>query len=401
MVQHQALPGQDIEAHIIEEFVAEFNETHADIDTLLLKLEKNAGDSNLLNELFRKVHTIKGNAQLIGLNLIAGFVHVLEHILDRLRKGELVFDKLLGDVILRSVDHIGKLCNDVRNAQTSHAERTLELQSELQQLATADQSQLTTVCQRINNVFSGNTTLPLVNEAPQLQTSSHVNVQTSSHVNVVTGNTTRPLVNEAPQLQASSHVNMVSPQLEDLRFFARIIENAEQRPPFWNGRSQRILNIALDMNNEAGLKVDNAQLEAAVYLHDFGMAFLPLHILHKGDRLTEEEYRSLQLHPRMGAALLGDNPHWQQAADMIIQHHEREDGRGYPAQLAGNQICDGAKILAIADSFEAMTNQRANRANRIPFAQALREINQHAGSQFSTFWTDTFINVVRKKTRKS
>ena len=155
------------------------------------------------------------------------------------------------------------------------------------------------------------------------------------------------------------------------------------------------------MNNEAGQKVDSAQLEAAVYLHDFGMAFLPLEILHKGNSLTEDEYRSMQLHTRMGAALLGDNPYWHQASDIVIQHHEREDGQGYPNRLSGEHICDGAKILAIADAFEAMTNQRANRADRIPFSQALKEINHNAGSQFSPFWVDVFINVIRKKTRRS
>ncbi|MCI0507812.1 MAG: HD domain-containing protein, partial [Gammaproteobacteria bacterium] len=215
------------------------------------------------------------------------------------------------------------------------------------------------------------------------------------------GNTSMPLINDKQRLQTSTSINLVSQQLEDLKFFAQIIENAEQRSPFWGGRSQRILNIALDMNNEAGIKVDSAQLEAAVYLHDFGMAFLPLHILHKGDRLSENEYRSVQLHTRMGAALLGDNPYWQKAAEIIIQHHERQDGRGYPNQLTGEQICEGAKILAIADSFEAMTNQRANRTTRIPLSQALKEINQNAGSQFSPFWVDVFINVIRKKTRKS
>ncbi|WP_455221121.1 HD domain-containing phosphohydrolase [Kaarinaea lacus] len=369
MTQQQGLPEQELESHIIEEFIAEYNESHSDIETLLLKLENNPEEKNLLNELFRKVHTIKGNAQLIGLELISGFVHALENILDRLRKHELSLDKSLSDTILRCVDHIGTLCSDILNQRSGDNELTHNIQNELNQLAIAGQPKIDQCCQRIHLLFDSGGTLPLVNDTDRLC--------------------------------ASAKVNLVSQQLEDLKFFAQIIESAEQRSPFWTGRTQRILNIALEMNTEAGQKVDNAQLEAAVYLHDFGMAFLPLEILHKGNSLTEEEYRSVQLHTRMGAALLGDNPHWQSAADMVIQHHEREDGQGYPNQLIGNQICDGAKILAIADSFEAMTNQRANRSDRIPVSQALREISHNSGSQFSPFWVDIFLNVIRKMTRKN
>lgn len=368
MTQRPGLAGQDLDAQIIEEFVAEYNESHRDIETLLLQLETDPDDSNLLNELFRKVHNIKGNAQLIGLEQIAGFVHNLENILGRLRKQDLLFDKALGDTILHCVDHIGTLCGNLRHQESANNELTLQLQGQLRQLATADQQQANHVCQHINQLTGGNATLPLVNVSRQLGT--------------------------------SAKVNLVSQQLEDLKFFAQIIESAEQRSPYWTGRTQRILNIALEMNNEAGMKVDSAQLEAAVYLHDFGMAFLPLEILHKGDRLSDEEYHSVQLHTRMGAALLGDNPHWQPAAEIVIQHHEREDGQGYPDQLTGQYISEGAKILAIADSFDAMTSQRANRADRIPFSQALKEISQNAGSQFSPFWVDVFINVIRKKTRK-
>lgn len=369
MSQQQASPGQEIDLHIIEEFIAEYNESHSDIEALLLRLENHTDDNSLLNELFRKVHNIKGNAQLIGLELIASFVHSLENILDRLRKRDLLFDKTLGDAILHAVDHIGTLCGNILNQHPTNNELTLHIQKELSQLATAEQNQVNNICQRIRQIFDGNETLPLVDDSQRLYT--------------------------------SATVNLVSQQLEDLKFFAQIIESAEQRSPYWSGRTQRILNIALEMNNEAGQKVDSAQLEAAVYLHDFGMAFLPLDILHKGKSLTEEEYHSVQLHTRMGAALLGDNPYWQPAAEMVIQHHEREDGEGYPNQLTGNHICDGAKILAIADAFEAMTNQRANRTDRIPFSQALKEISRNAGSQFSPFWVDVFINVIRKKTRKA
>ena len=147
--------------------------------------------------------------------------------------------------------------------------------------------------------------------------------------------------------------------------------------------------------------MDPEQLEAAVYLHDFGMAFLPLDLLHKDEKLTDMEFHSVQMHPRMGAALLGDNSYWLPAVEIIIQHHEREDGLGYPNGLTSKHICDGAKILAIADAFEAMTNQRANRVAKIPTSQAVKEIKQNADSKLSAYWVKIFNNVIRNKTRKN
>jgi len=368
MAQQQVMLGHGIDSHVIEEFVAEYNDAHTEIESLLLALENNPNDDGLLNDLFRKVHNIKGNAHLVGLDLIADFVHALENILDKMRKHVLMFDKLLGDVVLQSVDHIGYLCANARSQMAIDTSLTINIQEQLRQLASAEQNKLPNYCQHIINLFEGNQTPP--------------DAGSISPVN------------------ATSNVNLASQQLEDLRFFSQIIESAEQRSPYWHGRSQRILNIALEMNNESGARVDSEQLEAAVYLHDFGMAFLPLDLLHKDEKLTEEEFSAVQLHTRMGAALLGDNSYWQQAAEIIIQHHEREDAHGYPHKLRSDQICDGAKILAIADAFEAMTNQRANRATKLPFSQAIKEINQNAGSQFSSYWVSIFNNVIRNKTRK-
>ncbi|WP_455201044.1 HD domain-containing phosphohydrolase [Kaarinaea lacus] len=369
MAQQQVTLGHGIESRVINEFVAEYNEAHAEIETLLLTLENNPNDEDLLNDLFRKVHSIKGNAHFMGLDVIADFVHALENILDKMRKHDLLFDKLLGDVVLHTIDHVGFLCNNLRTQQSVDTSLTLKIQDQLQQLASAGQYNLPQHCQHVIDLYQGN-----------LSATAKAGISS---------------------LGVTNNVNLVSEELEDLRFFSQIIESAERRSPFWNGRSQRLLNIALEMNKESGSKVDSEQLEAAVYLHDFGMAFLPLNLLHKGEKLTEEEFRSVQLHARMGAALLGDNTYWLQATEIIIQHHEREDGKGYPNRLTGDHICDGAKILAIADAFEAMTNQRANRAAKLSFSQAIKEINQNAGSQFSVYWVKIFNDVIRNKTRKT
>ena len=127
------------------------------------------------------------------------------------------------------------------------------------------------------------------------------------------------------------------------------------------------------------------------------MAFLPLDILHKTSPLTREEYERIKSHPLHSAQLLEHMRGWEQAHQIILQHHERQDGKGYPNQVPGKQVCDGATIIAIADTFEAITQMRANREYKRPLLRAISEINNCADTQFSTRWVDIFNTVIRKK----
>ncbi|MGD8560259.1 MAG: Hpt domain-containing protein [Gammaproteobacteria bacterium] len=364
----QLIIGNGIDAHVIEELVAEYTDVHAELEVLIAKLQNNPADTNALNSLFRQVHTIKGNSHFLGLEIISDFVHSLENVLDRLRKRDLLYEKILGEVILTCMDYIGDIYNRIRDQQPVEKLFIEKLQNNLNDLSHSAQLKVPLIAQQILQLFNDESTLVDADDSRWIR--------------------------------HSAEVNYPPEQLEDLKFYARLIEQTEQRSPFWKDRSQHILNIALAMNSEAGIKVDSAQLEAAVYMHDFYMAFLPQGLLHKGDRLSDAEFQSVKLHPQMAAALLADNMQWQEAATMIVQHHEREDGTGYPNRLTGKQTCDGAKILAIADAFESMTNCRADRSNRASAAHAIREINNNRGSQFSPFWVDTFNDVIRNITRK-
>lgn len=193
----------------------------------------------------------------------------------------------------------------------------------------------------------------------------------------------------------SLQVDDPATKLQELNTFADLAYKAEQRTPLWKGRTQAVLTIAMDLNYAAGSKVDPMQLEAAVYLHDIGMLFLPLEATCITRALNKHDRQSLRLHPNMGAKLLADKPRWQEAAEIILQHHEREDGKGYPLGLEGKQICDGAKILAIADTIESIVNRRNSDDEKYPVSQAIREINKNQGTQFSPYWVALFNDVIR------
>ena len=184
----------------------------------------------------------------------------------------------------------------------------------------------------------------------------------------------------------------------DLLFFAELMAAGEHRSPFWHGRGPRLLDLALAMNQTAGQPVEPAQLAAAVCLHDLGMAFLPLDLLHKGSELNREERRQVQSHPRQACELLKRMPAWATASEIILQHQEHADGSGYPKGLREAEIHPGALLLNIADTFDARPHERAHQTlSKRPRLRAILEINNLAGQQFSAHWVEIFNRTLQEQ----
>ena len=126
------------------------------------------------------------------------------------------------------------------------------------------------------------------------------------------------------------------------------------------------------------------------FLHDLGKIGVPDAILNKRDRLSDEEYAVIKLHPQQGADLLREHPLAALAMEAVLMHHETPDGRGYPAGLQGEAIPLVARIVGIADAFDAMTSHRPYRAG-MPVARALDIIRENLGSQFDRACGECFI----------
>ncbi|MEE8057109.1 MAG: HD domain-containing phosphohydrolase [Pseudomonadales bacterium] len=181
----------------------------------------------------------------------------------------------------------------------------------------------------------------------------------------------------------------------DVQFFRDLMAPIEQRSQYWHGRCDRILKMALILNQMDDSPADEKQMAVAVYAHDFGMAFIPLELLHKDDTLSNSEIQLLRSHVQSGAHLLQNMEQWQAAKEIVLQHHEAANGSGYPYGLRDKEISDGAKILAVADTFDAMTHQRAYAAHqKWPIIRAVKEINDCAGKQLSPYWVDIFNQTV-------
>jgi HD-GYP domain-containing protein (c-di-GMP phosphodiesterase class II) len=128
-------------------------------------------------------------------------------------------------------------------------------------------------------------------------------------------------------------------------------------------------------------------------LHDVGKLGVPTRVLQKTGKLTEEEYAAIQLHPMRGLDIVREIGFLDEALAGIMHHHERIDGRGYPMGLAGDEIPEFARILAVADAFDSMTSTRSYRGAR-PVAEAVAELRKWAGRQFDPAFVDAFVAAI-------
>jgi putative nucleotidyltransferase with HDIG domain len=134
----------------------------------------------------------------------------------------------------------------------------------------------------------------------------------------------------------------------------------------------------------------------AGHLHDIGKIGIPDSILLKPGRLTEDEIRVIRMHPEIGADIVSRVKELSHIAEMVLSHHERRDGSGYPHGIGGDDIPSGARIIAVADSLDAMINDRSYRPPR-EFDAALREIEGGAGTMYDPDVVDALLRIDVKK----
>lgn len=163
--------------------------------------------------------------------------------------------------------------------------------------------------------------------------------------------------------------------------------------------SKQVARYAVLTAEELGLDTDHVKLvRRGGLMHDIGKLAIPEAILFKPDRLTEEEYEIVKEHVTIGADLLDDFGTLQSVANSVRHHHERWDGRGYPDGLAGEEIPVEARILALADSVEAMASDRPYRAG-MDVDEILAEVRAQSGTQFDPDVVKAFTRVIERRGR--
>jgi HD-GYP domain-containing protein (c-di-GMP phosphodiesterase class II) len=159
--------------------------------------------------------------------------------------------------------------------------------------------------------------------------------------------------------------------------------------------STRLAEWALHVGGELGLSESElADLEVAALLHDIGKVGIPDAILNKPGKLSPEEYELMKKHPEFGWAVLRKVPGMERASLLILHHHERVDGKGYPGALKGGEIPIGSRIVCAIDAFDAMVSNRPYREG-LPYEEAARRLVADSGTQFDTEVVNHFIPVAR------
>jgi putative nucleotidyltransferase with HDIG domain len=165
----------------------------------------------------------------------------------------------------------------------------------------------------------------------------------------------------------------------------------EARDPYARGHSSRVALLAHSLARRIGFDaLTLARLRLGGILHDLGKLEVPESILLKPGPLTEPELAQMRRHPAAGARMLRALGEGEEALQCVLYHHERWDGLGYPCGRSGDEIPLEARILAVADAFDAMTSTRPYRGAR-PAPEALDELERCSGSQFDPFLVAAFV----------
>jgi putative nucleotidyltransferase with HDIG domain len=172
----------------------------------------------------------------------------------------------------------------------------------------------------------------------------------------------------------------------------------DAKDTYTHGHSENVMNIAEDISREMGVESKKgSSIRDAGLLHDIGKIGIPGYILNKHGSLTYEEFNGImKTHSSLGANIVKDVPFLQDLYKLILYHHENFDGSGYPDGLRGEMIPLGARIIRVADAFEAMTSNRPYR-NSLGKKEAVKRLKDGSNGEFDPDVVDAFLRVAKKK----
>jgi HD-GYP domain-containing protein (c-di-GMP phosphodiesterase class II) len=181
-----------------------------------------------------------------------------------------------------------------------------------------------------------------------------------------------------------------------MRDLTDLAKKVEEKDHYTHSHIQRVKSYGVKIGNS--LNLSKEKIENIVFgslIHDIGKIHVPDEILNKPGRLTDEEFECIKKHPADGANLVKET-YYEKLGDIILQHHERLDGSGYPNGLIGNEIMIEARIIAVADTYDAMTTDRPYRDGLSP-REAVDELRRLRDIHYDAKIVDIFIDILRKE----
>lgn len=352
---------------IKQELLESFYDLNDEVEYCLSNLQDNSTDE-LLHKLFRAIHNIKGNAAMLQLDAIVAFTHSIEEVAGSLREHKYQVSSAIAEIFQIAMDRL----KDLHHRDICHIEfeglREEKFNALLLQLSQCTQAN---VEEKAHSILSF--------------------LGYDDIVQLPAGNTDFNSVQKAIEVVLND-----KKYCSDLNYFHELALLNDNQQHCWSGRSIQIFDWAMKTNSVAGNPVPYQQFAAAIYLHDLGMSFLPREMLTKKGNYSEDERALLKKHTHWGSEFLSRIPGWEEASIIILDHHERLDGKGYPNGKKGNEIHFGARILAIIDAFFSITLGKADKKQRKSVIRALSEINSNVETQFDPQLVQSFITVIRQ-----
>ncbi len=199
---------------------------------------------------------------------------------------------------------------------------------------------------------------------------------------------------DVPLEQAIGDERGTQPGAAILSTIYALAATVDAKDHYTYGHSKKVSKYAAQIAEAMGFSQDDVGIiRAAALLHDIGKIGIADRVLEKAGPLTDEEWEPIRSHPDMGVAILKHVDCLANCLASVQYHHERYDGKGYPSGLAGDKIPLSARILAVADTYDAMTSLRPYRAKKATHEQAIAEIRRCAGTQFDPKVVEVFTNL--------
>ncbi|SMF08897.1 HD-GYP domain [Alteromonadaceae bacterium Bs31] len=352
------------------ELMDAFKDLHREAELAISKLLRGTVEETK-HELFRAIHNIKGNAGMMRLDLIVTFTHDLEEVVGALRRGKLLITEPLAEILLIGLDRL----HDLHEKELFGVE-----------LETLSIDQLITIYQALAASSQ--------QEAEQLAAKALQSLGAG-----VTAPSTQQTEEPLQEQQAPPQSDGSKNTLADLVFFQELAFELDNQIPHWQGRSAQLFDWAMKMNQLADSSIDNDQLAAGIYMHDFGMSLVDRSLWEHSTEQAPPENSPLFNHPRWSYEYLKRIPAWQEAAVIALHHHEYINGSGFPNRLKGEAIHPGAKILAILDNFFLLSKGRVDCSDRKSTVRAVSAINSRIDTHFEGMWVQCFNHIIRNELR--
>ena len=257
----------------LDEFIESLSDHAPNIERDIARLKSTPDDREVISSLFRSIHNIKGDAALCKVDLAVSIVHPIETVLARFRSDEIGFSDIVAESVLLAVDRLELAAEALFSGKSLDSLRLVALIQGLEKLALADADDLDDRASELIEAVTG--------FRPAAEASIQARGRASS-------------ISSKSKSQAA----------DDLRFFRTLANQLESRSLLFKGRTMRLLRLSMETNEMLEKAVDPMQLEAAVYMHDIGMMFLPESVWLKLEHMSSEDKLILRRHPDFAAGIL-------------------------------------------------------------------------------------------------